>query len=80
MPDDTATPYLVFISHASADLWVAEQIAAHIGRCGAETFLDEAQIAVGADFDEEIRTALEQADELVLLRARVASAARPEVQ
>ncbi len=34
---------------------------------GAETFLDEAQIAVGARFEQEILEALRQAQELVVL-------------
>ena len=67
MPVADDLPYLVFISHSSADLWVARQIASHVERCGAKSFLDEAQIAVGADFDEEIRSALEQANELLVL-------------
>jgi hypothetical protein len=45
----------VFISHSATDTWVAQQIAGHVERCGAQTFLDKTQIAVGADFDEEIR-------------------------
>jgi hypothetical protein len=67
MPARTNPPYLVFISHSATDTWVAQQIASHVERCGARTFLDEAQIAVGADFDEEIRDALERADELLVL-------------
>lgn len=67
MPAKAIPPYLVFISHSATDTWVAQQIASHIERCGAHTFLDEAQIAVGADFDEEIRSALERANELLVL-------------
>ena len=63
----SSVPYLVFIRHSATDLWVAQQIASHVERCGADTFLDEAQIAVGADFDEEIRNALERANELLIL-------------
>jgi hypothetical protein len=36
-------------------------------RCEATPFLDEAQIDVGADFEDEILTFLERADELVVL-------------
>lgn len=68
-PEDNPSPSrrLVFISHSSRDTWVARQIAAHIESLGAATFLDEANIRVGDDFQEEIRTALECADELVVL-------------
>jgi hypothetical protein len=58
---------LVFISHSSADMWVAKQIAREIERCGATAFLDEAHIDVGADFEEDILNFLERAHELVVL-------------
>jgi hypothetical protein len=59
--------WLVFISHAGTDAWVAKQISDQIESLGARTFLDEAHIAVGQDFEEEIRAALNQADELLVL-------------
>jgi hypothetical protein len=59
--------WLVFISHSSTDLWVAKQIAARIADCGAVPFLDEAGVDVGADFEEDILTFLEKADELLVL-------------
>ena len=40
------------------DTWVAKQIAREIEACGAAVFLDEAEIDVGADFEEDILTAL----------------------
>ena len=58
---------LVFVSHSGADTWVARQIAREITACGATPFLDEAQIDVGADFEEDILAFLEKADELVVL-------------
>jgi hypothetical protein len=58
---------MVFVSHSARDTWVARQIAREIAGCGAEPFLDEAEIAVGDDFEEEILTFLEKADELVVL-------------
>ena len=58
---------LVFVSHSSTDTWVARQIARRIDECGAESFLDEAEIDVGADFEDDILTFLERADELVVL-------------
>lgn len=58
---------LIFVSHSGKDTWVAKQIAKEITACGATAFLDEAEIYVGADFEEDILTALEQADELLVL-------------
>ena len=58
---------LVFISHSSADMWVAKQIAREIEACGATPFLDEAHIDVGADFEDDILNFLERAHELVVL-------------
>ena len=47
-------PYTVFISHAAADLWVARQLSGLIERCGASTFLDEADVEYGDDFEERV--------------------------
>jgi len=57
----------VFVSHSGEDTWVASQIAREIASCGAEPFLDEANIDVGAEFEEDIRKFLEVADELLVL-------------
>jgi hypothetical protein len=64
---DTSDGRLVFVSHSGADTWVARQIARAITECGATPFLDEAEIAVGADFEDDILAFLEKADELVVL-------------
>jgi TIR domain len=58
---------LVFVSHSGMDTWVAKQIAREISACGAMPFLDEAEIDVGADFEEDILAFLQKADELVVL-------------
>ena len=57
----------MFISHSTVDTWVARHINQEIQSCGAATFLDEASIEVGAEFEEEIVAALNQADEFVVL-------------
>jgi len=57
----------VFVSHSSTDTWVARQIARAITDCGATPFLDEAEIGVGADFEDDILAFLAKADELVVL-------------
>ncbi len=59
--------YLVFVSHAGADTWVAKRIAAEIHTRGGKFFLDEAHIDVGEDFEERILQAIDRADELLVL-------------
>lgn len=59
--------HLVFVSHSGDDTWVAKQVAREIAECGATPFLDEAEVDVGADFEEDILNFLEKADELVVL-------------
>ncbi len=58
---------LVFISHSGQDTWVAKQIAREVEARGGTPFLDEAEIDVGADFEEDILGFLEKAHELVVL-------------
>ena len=57
----------VFISHASADTWVAKQIAGHVQGRGASTFLDEEDIQHGDDFEEKILDAEATCTELLVL-------------
>jgi TIR domain len=59
--------YRVFISHASDDIWVAEQIARRIEDCGATCFLDVRDIAAGDDFRARIRKEMPECDELLAL-------------
>ncbi len=59
--------WLVFVSHAGTDTWVARQIATQIIAKGAIPFLDEADIATGEDFEEKILTALDRANEMIVL-------------
>ena len=57
----------MFISHSGADTWVARQISHHCQRVGADTFLDDAEIAIGADFEVAILNTLRKASELLVL-------------
>lgn len=59
--------YLVFISHSGEDTWIAKKVATECQTVGADTFLDEAQIAVGARFEQDILEALRRANEFVVL-------------
>nr|VFK26983.1 MAG: TIR domain-containing protein [Candidatus Kentron sp. MB]VFK31245.1 MAG: TIR domain-containing protein [Candidatus Kentron sp. MB]VFK75415.1 MAG: TIR domain-containing protein [Candidatus Kentron sp. MB] len=58
---------LVFVSHSGEDTWVARQIAREISSKGARSFLDEANIDVGAEFEEDTRDFLDRAHELLVL-------------
>ena len=66
MNDEQAT-FRVFISHSTVDTWVAKQIATAVEACGATTFLDEANIEYGDDFEAKILEAARGADELLVL-------------
>jgi TIR domain len=66
-PDQNEEMWLVFISHAGMDMWVAKQISKEIEARGAKTFLDEANISVGEDFEDGILRALDRAKELLVL-------------
>jgi TIR domain len=58
---------LVFVSHSGEDTWVARQIARSIELNGGKPFLDEADVEVGAEFEEHIGDFLDRADELLVL-------------
>lgn len=58
---------IIFISHSGEDTWVARQIAQNVTIVGARPFLDEADVEVGADFEEQIRTSLDMAHEFLVL-------------
>lgn len=67
MDSEPVAEHLVFVSHSGADTWVAKRIADAVQACGAVPFLDEAEIDVGADFEEDILDFLGRAHELVVL-------------
>lgn len=61
-------PYQVFISHATADKWLAVTICEKIElTTGATTFRDDRDIAGGDDIPEEIRRQIKQSREMVVL-------------
>jgi hypothetical protein len=59
--------YQVFISHATADKWIATVFCEKIEAAGASTFRDDRDINGGDDIPEEIRTGIKQSRELVVL-------------
>jgi hypothetical protein len=65
--ENIVVKYKVFISHSSKDTWVARQIAKHIDNLGASTFLDEADIDYGNDFENQILEAVRTSHELLVL-------------
>jgi hypothetical protein len=71
-------PYVVFISHASRDKWVAGQIAKELSAIGVDHFLDATIIETGDSIDDELKAALTGAAELLVLLTP-ASVERPYV-
>lgn len=67
VPEYGKDDWVVFLSHAGTDAWVANRIAQEMRSCGAVPFLDEADIDIGEDFEEYIRLALKHARELIVL-------------
>lgn len=61
------SPRLVFVSHSGEDTWVARQIAHCVTRQGAQAFLDEADVQIGAEFEDDVLTHLDRAHEMVVL-------------
>jgi len=60
-------PYQVFVSHATADKWLATTICEKIESTGATTFRDDRDIDGGADIPETIRAEIKRSRELVVL-------------
>ena len=59
--------YQVFVSHATADKWLATTFCEKIEATGATTFRDDRDINGGDDIPEEIRTQIKRSRELVVL-------------
>jgi hypothetical protein len=59
--------YVVFLSHATADKWLAKTLCEKIESVGAQTFRDDRDIAGGDDIPDSIRDAIEQCNEIVVL-------------
>jgi TIR domain len=64
----SASPeYQVFVSHATADKWLATTFCEKIEAAGASTFRDDRDINGGNDIPEEIRAQIKRSRELVVL-------------
>ena len=58
----------MFISHGAEDSWVAQQVGRRIREdCGATTFPDVDDMAVGDNFMQRLHAELQQAQEVVAL-------------
>lgn len=62
-----APSYVVFISHSSADIWIAEQIDKHIRELGATTWLDKKDLKGGDVLVDEIINGLTSCNEALVL-------------
>lgn len=59
--------YQVFVSHATADKWIATTFCEKIDALGASTFRDDRDINGGDSIPESIRTEIQVSRELVVL-------------
>ena len=62
-----APEYQVFVSHATADKWLAKTICDKIEAVGASTFRDDRDIHGGDDIPEEIRLQIRRSKEFVVI-------------
>jgi hypothetical protein len=66
-PNSKSSSYQVFVSHATADKWLATAICEKIESTGATTFRDDRDINGGDDIPEAIRMQIKQSKEFVVL-------------
>jgi hypothetical protein len=59
--------YRVFISHGSADIYIAKTIRQQLEAKSIDTFLDDADIIIGSNFRQSILGKIRDCDELVVL-------------
>lgn len=66
-PREPDANYQVFVSHATADKWIARVLCEKLESIGATTFRDDRDIDGGDDIPEEIRRQIKRSKELVVL-------------
>lgn len=59
--------YRVFVSHATADKWIARMLCEKLEAAGATTFRDDRDIDGGDDIPESIRREIKRSREFVVL-------------
>ena len=62
-----AEKYSVFVSHATADKWLAKTLCEKIEKAGASTFRDDRDIDGGDDIPGRIRQEIIRSNEMVVL-------------
>jgi TIR domain-containing protein len=60
-------PYQIFVSHATADKWLAVTLCEKLEEAGASTFRDDRDIDGGDVIPERIRSEIKRSRELVVL-------------
>jgi TIR domain len=65
--DSSRRPYRVFMSHATADKWIACILCEKVEAVGAVTFRDDRDIAGGEDIPTRLREEIIGADEILVL-------------
>ena len=63
----TARPYRIFVSHSTADKWLATIVCEKLEAAGADTFRDDRDIDGGDDIPERLRQEIIRSKELVVL-------------
>jgi len=66
-PSGAVGSYLVFVSHATADKWIAKTICEKIESVGVATFRDDRDIDGGDDIPEKIRREIIRSNEVLVL-------------
>jgi hypothetical protein len=66
-PSQAGAPYQVFISHATADKWLARTLCERLEGVGATTFRDDRDIGGGDDIPQEIFRQIRQSQEFLVL-------------
>lgn len=62
----------VFISHSSAETWIARKVCEDIMRLGIDVFLDNKDIQTGDDFDGKTNEHILDSDEIIVLVSQAA--------
>ena len=62
-----SSEYEVFISHGSADTFIASVVRDKLVKAGVKTFLDDTDISVGSNFRDAILENIQACNELVVL-------------
>jgi hypothetical protein len=62
----------VFISHSSAETWIARKICEDVMGLGIDVFLDNKDVQTGDDFDIKTNEHIRESDEIVILVSQTA--------